>query len=164
MGFISFNLVKKLFIAFFFRNTRSRGPFPTIVLEGTMVVMTVILIACHIIIFIVVVQQHVKIRILVNAEPSSAPNPIFLALKSSKKIMAVTICHIVQFVVTFTGVYLSGDNENGRFFCIWLGYSQTIWNCCFYTHFPQTQGVKSKDFFVERKYKYTSCNQQAKNK
>ena len=112
-----------------------------------MVVMTVILIACHIIIFIVVVQQHVKIRILVNAEPSSAPNPIFLALKSSKKIMAVTICHIVQFVVTFTGVYLSGDNENGRFFCIWLGYSQTIWNCCFYIAFSKDTRREIKRLF-----------------
>ena len=114
-------------ISYFYRNTGTNSLLPLITLNITMAVAMGTMIVCHLIIFIVVVRQHVKMRTLVNVGPDQPPNPVLLALKSAKKILAITLSHLIQFIVSFIGVFLV-NKENGRFFCVWISYSQSVWN------------------------------------
>ena len=119
-----------------------------ILLSSTTFVSLFVMIVCHMIIFVTVVRQHMRIRVLVNSELPGAPNPILLALKSAKKILAITITHILQIFMGFLGTYL--QNDGLRFFCMWLAYSQSIWNCMFYLAFSGQVWKDIKNFLCPR--------------
>ena len=108
-----------------------------------------VMVVCCVIIFIIIIRQHIKMRKLVNVEPTSAPNPVILAVKSAKKILAVTLSHVVQGVVLLLSNYLA-TTEDSIFFARWLGFSQSIWNCCFYIAFSPDTRKEIKRLFCKQ--------------
>ena len=94
------------------------------------------MIVCHVIIFVVVVRQHVKIRMLVTTtDADSIPNPVLLPAKSAKKILTVTVTYIILTSAGFTGVYVK--NTQVQFFAMWISYSQGIWSPVFFVLFSR---------------------------
>ena len=95
----------------------------------------------------VVVRQHIKIRKLVSTTGQS-PNPVLLAAKSAKKILAITITYIVLNTARFLGVYLK--DQHVRFFFMWINYSQGMWNTVFYLTFSNAAWREIKSLFCKR--------------
>ena len=126
-----------------FRNTSIRKSHVSAqLLQMTILSMLALMVVCHVIMFVVVVRQHVKMRKLVATSSEHAPSPVLLAMKSAKKILALTVTYIVLNIARFIGVYVK--NSHARFFFMWINYSQSFWNSVFYLTFSAAawRGIK----------------------
>ena len=105
----------------------------------------IILTACHIVIFITVIKQQIKMRTQTGAE-SAAPNAFLAAFKSAKRILAVTLTYLILYPIGTLATVFTSD-PLARFLCMWLAYSQGILNSLFYMLFSKEVKKELRSLF-----------------
>ena len=111
----------------------------------TICIMLFIMTICHLITFGVVVKQQIKMRsLLLRAD--HVTNPIIAALKSAKRILAITLSYMILYLPSVFVAYLPLPfYPRLAFSTFWMAVSQTFWTCMFYLAFSKDawQGIKS---------------------
>ena len=97
------------------------------------VILIIILIVSHMIIFVAVIKQQVKMRTQTGAD-NMAPNAFLAALRSAKRILAVTMTYMILYPTSLLTMYFL-PNPMVILICFWLASTQGILNCVFYMIF-----------------------------